>query len=175
VFPSHHCKVFMKKIIFLAPMFLFFSACSSMSPIQKESESTSHFDGAVYEGKDFYISDEEIQGERYRIFHQASTGFSGTSGIRRSATKKANDFCRKQARNKKMLTVSEHTAAPPYILGNFPRIEIIFVCVDKEETQTTVLATDKYDRLTKIKDLLDIGVLSQKEFETEKEKILAEK
>lgn len=146
-----------------------------MSPIQKESESSSHFDGAVYEGKDFYISDEEIQGERYRIFHQASTGFSGTSGIRRSATKRANDFCRKQAHNKKMLTVSEHTAAPPYIFGNFPRIEIIFVCVDKEETLTAIAVADKYDRLTKIKDLLDSGVLNQKEFEIEKKKILAEK
>jgi hypothetical protein len=165
----------MKNIIFFIPMFLFISACSSMSPIQKESESTSHFDGAVYEGKDFYISDEEIQGERYRIFHQASTGFSGTSGIRSSATKRANDFCRKKDRNKNMLTVSEHTAAPPYILGNFPRIEIIFVCVDKEATQTTLAATDKYDRLTKIKELLDSGVLSQEEFETEKKKILAEK
>ena len=156
-------------------MFLLLNACSSMSPIQKESESTSHIDGAVYEGKDFYISDEEIKGERYRIFHQASTGFSGTSGIRRSATKRANDFCRNKARNKKMLTVSEHTAAPPYILGNFPRIEIIFVCVDKETTKTTVATSDKYDRLTKIKGLLDSGILSQKEFETEKKKILAEK
>lgn len=74
-----------------------------------------------------------------------------------------------------MLTVSEHTAAPPYILGNFPRIEIIFVCVDKELTQTTVAVTDKYERLIKIKELLDTGTLTQAEFEAEKKKILAEK
>ena len=165
----------MKKLFCVAPIFLFLSACSSMSPIQKESESTSHFEGAVYEGKDFYTLDEEVQGERYRVFHQASTGFSGTSGIRKSATKRANDFCRKKDRNKKMLTVSEHTAAPPYILRNFPRIEIIFVCVDKELTQTTVAVTDKYERLIKIKELLDTGTLTQAEFEAEKKKILAEK
>lgn len=165
----------MKKVLFVAPIFLFLSACSSMSPIQKESESTSHFDGAVYEGKDFYTLGEEVEGEKYRVFHQASTGFSGTSGIRKSATKRANDFCRKKDRSKKMLTVSEHTAAPPYILGNFPRIEIIFVCVDKEATQTTVAVADKYDRLTKIKELLDSGILTQAEFETEKKKILADK
>jgi len=165
----------MKKALIFTPIFLLLSACSSMSPIQKESESSSYFDGAIYEGKDFYISDEEIQGERYRIFHQASTGFSGTSGIRRSATKRANGYCRKIDRNKKMLTVSEHTAAPPYILGNFPRIEIIFVCVDKEPIQTAATVTDKYDRLTKIKALLDSGALTQAEFETEKKKILAEK
>ena len=165
----------MKKVLFVAPIFLFLSACSSMSPIQKESESTSHFEGSVYEGKDFYTLDEEVQGEKYRIFHQASTGFSGTSGIRKSATKRANDYCRKKDRNKEMLTISEHTAAPPYILGNFPRIEIIFVCIDKDATQETIAVTDKYERLTKIKKLLDSGILTQVEFEAEKKKILAEK
>lgn len=165
----------MKKILFVAPIVLFLNACSSMSPIQKESESSSHFEGAVYEGKDFYTLDEEVQGERYRVFHQASTGFSGTSGIRKSATKRANDFCSKKDRNKKMLTVSEHTAAPPYILGNFPRIEIIFVCVDKEVKQTYSSVTDKYEQLTKIKELLDNGVLTQTEFEAEKKKILSDK
>jgi len=35
--------------------------------------------------------------------------------------------------------------------------------------------TDKYDRLIKIKGLLDSGVLTQEEFENEKRKILSEK
>ena len=165
----------MTRFKFLVPLFLLLTACSSMSPIEKESESESHFKDAVFEGKDFYISEEEILGERYRVFHQASTGFSGTSGIRRSAMQRANSFCQKIDLNKMMLTVSEHTASPPYILGNFPRIEIIFACVDRKSAQTSIASTDKYDLLTKIKDLLDKGVLTQQEFETEKKKILAEK
>jgi len=110
---------------------LLMSGCSSMSKIEKVSESESHFKDAVYEGRDFYISEEKLEGEQYRVFHQASTGFSGTSGIRKTAIKRANEFCRNIGQNKSMRTVSEHTAKPPYILGNFPRIEIIFVCLDK--------------------------------------------
>lgn len=106
--------------------------CSQKSIIEKESESTSHFKGAVFEGKDFYISDFAPIGERYRIFHQASTGFSGTSGIRRSATNRANKFCSEKGDKMIMQKISEHTASPPYIFGNFPRIEIIFVCVDSK-------------------------------------------
>lgn len=75
-----------------------------------------------------------------------------------------------------MFTVSEHTAAPPYILGNFPRIEIIFVCVDAEDKKGTDLQVpDKYDRLNKIKNLVDAGTLTQEEFNKEKEKILSGK
>jgi Short C-terminal domain len=149
--------------------------CSSTSPIEKESESKSHFDDAVFKGHDFYISPQEIEGERYRIYHRASTGFSGTGGIRRSATQRANQFCRAKGPHKKMVTVSEHTAAPPYILGNFPRIEIIFVCADETTDQVPMkAATDKYDRIVKIKDLYDSGALTKEEFESEKKKILSE-
>lgn len=74
-----------------------------------------------------------------------------------------------------MFTVSEHAAAPPYILGNFPRIEIIFVCVDETIAQSSAkAATDKYDRIVKIKELYDSGALSKDEFEAEKKKILVE-
>lgn len=150
------------------------TGCSTMSPIEKESESKSHFEDAVYKGHDFYVSPQKIEGERYRIYHRASTGFSGTGGIRRTATQRANRFCQDLGK-KRMLTVSEHTAAPPYILGNFPRIEIIFVCVDDAVTQTQVnAATDKYERIVKIKELYDSGALSKDEFEAEKKKLLAE-
>ena len=153
---------------------LFMVGCSSMSPIEKESESKSHFEDAVFKGRDFYVSPKEIEGERYRIYHQASTGFSGTGGIRRTATQRAIRFCQ-DLDNKRMVTVSEHTAAPPYILGNFPRIEIIFVCVeDSAPTPSARAATDKYDRIVKVKELFDSGALTRDEFEEEKKKILAE-
>ena len=159
-------------ILFLA-IALFVSGCASTSKIEKVSESKSHFEGAAYEGRDFYISDEIIEGEQYRVFHQASTGFSGTGGIRRSAENRAISFCKEKGET--MITVSEHTAAPPYVFGNFPRIEIIFVCVDpKKEEQLIEVATDRYDRISKIKELLDSGALTEEEFNLEKKKILAE-
>lgn len=163
----------MKKSIQILLLGVAVTGCSSTSPIQKESESKSHFEDAVYKGHDFYVSPQEVEGERYRIYHRASSGFSGTGGIRRTAMQRANRHCQDLGK-KRVLTVSEHTAAPPYILGNFPRIEIIFVCVDDAVVQGPVKAeTDKYDRLVKVKDLYDSGALSKDEFEAEKRKILA--
>ena len=121
----------MKKITYGVIVFAIIinlNGCAEKSQIQKVSESTSHFDGAVYEGQDFYELNENIKGVKYRIYHQASSGFSGTSGIRRSAETRAIKFC-KNKKMLKMLKISEHTAKPPYVLGNFPRIEIIFTCV----------------------------------------------
>jgi Short C-terminal domain len=166
----------MKKIQQIALLSIFVAGCSSMSPIEKESESKSHFEGALYEGRDFYISPQEIEGERYRIYHRASTGFSGTGGIRRSATQRANRFCEAMGKNKRMVTVSEHTAAPPYILGNFPRIEIIFVCADGNAAEISKGGgVGKYDRIVKIKELYDSGALTKEEYEAEKQKILSER
>ena len=166
----------MKKIFLCIGISLVISGCASKSEVAKVSESESHFKDAVYKGQDFYISEDEVKGERYRIFHQASSGFSGTSGIRNSAVKRANQFCKKQDKNKEMITVAEHTAQPPYVLGNFPRIEIIFVCIDKKDEQKAIYrhVKDKYEKLTEIKKLLDNDTLTQEEFEMEKKKILSE-
>lgn len=76
-------------------------------------------------------------------------------------------FCKDLDENKTMLKLSEHTAKPPYILGNFPRIEIIFACVDKQKNNN-----DKYEKLSKIKTLFDNGTLTEEEFKTEKQNIL---
>jgi hypothetical protein len=47
--------------------------------------------------------------------------------------------CRRVHGNRKgkaMESISETTATPPYILGNFPRIEIVFDCIDKPVTRS---------------------------------------
>ena len=160
----------MKKILIMT-IVTFLAGCSATSKIEKANESESHFKGAVYEGRDFYKIDEDVKGERYRIFHQASTGFTGTAGIRSSAEKRADAFCDKE--NKKMLTISEHTAKPPYIFGNFPRIEIIFVCINKKHSKNLNNNNSKYDELKKIKNLLNEGVLTKEEYIIEKKKILS--
>jgi hypothetical protein len=161
-------------ILFLSVLVLV-TGCSTSSPIEKVSESKSHFEDAVFQGRDYYQSEDDIQGEQYRIFHQASTGFSGTGGIRSTAVRRAKEFCRKKGSDQSMVTVSEHTAAPPYVLGNFPRIEIIFVCTDNENLQVASQTTSgKYEQIAVIKRLLDDGALTQSEFDDEKIKILSE-
>lgn len=178
----------MKKTNLLIATVILLSGCSTMSPIEKESESESYFKDAIFAESEFYTSDEILSGERYRIFNE---GVTDSEELRKSAIKKANEFCREKGSNQKMVSVSEFGTTPPYLWGNIPRIEIIFVCeekyrsqhsADKSSTQASseksaapVIIADKYDRLTKLKKLLDNGVLTQDEFAAEKKKILAEK
>ena len=164
-----------KASIFLILVAIAASGCSSSSDIRKVSESESHFEDAAYEGRDFFVAEEKIEGEQYRVFHQASTGFSGTSGIRHSATVRAQSFCKEMDGDKVMFKVSEHTASPPYVLGNFPRIEIIFVCVERDtlEAEASTMESSKYDQLEQLKALYDDGALTKEEFEIEKQKVLS--
>jgi hypothetical protein len=147
------------------------TACSTASPIQKASESKSAFDDAVYEGEDVIVNDDISDKDAYRIFHQAATGFVSIQSIRVSAEKRANDFCKRQG--KVMHTLREHTASPPYILGNFPRIEIVFACIDNNENKKIANSNDKYEQIKQLKSLLDDGALTNEEFQAEKMKLLS--
>lgn len=122
-------KLFKKGMIALIVIYL--SGCSISSPIQKADKSPSAFEGAVFKGEKIIISEDVPESEAYRIFHQASTGFTSVNMLRVSAERRANKFCAQQ--NKVMQVVTEHTSKPPHILGNFPRIEITFTCVDRIE------------------------------------------
>ena len=74
-----------------------------------------------------------------------------------------------------MNPLRETTSKPPHILGNFPRVEIIFGCVDKPPSVVVPASDDsKYTKLANLKKLLDTGALTQQEFESEKAKILAQ-
>jgi len=188
-----------KLLNIITPFILVLSGCSAMPSAEKESRDESGFIDGKYEEKDFFSADDKIEGERHKVVKQALTGYGDIDELRQYATKKADKLCMDIDRYKKMLAVSERTSLPPYIWNNFPRIELTFVCVDDRVQATTSsvtvqstssatdqnispvtgqktsLFTDKYDRLLKIKALLDDGVLTQAEFESEKKKILSEK
>jgi len=145
--------------------------CAASSTIQRADKSKSAFEDAVYEGEEFDIGDDVAGAVKYRIFHQGSTGFTSVQSVRVSATNRAKDFC--ERKGKAMQAVKERTSVPPHILGNFPRIEIIFACVDTTDLEESVnYVDDKYNLLRDLKSLLDDGVINQKEFEAEKQKIL---
>ena len=140
--------------------------CATSSPIQRYSESQSHF-GKPPE----LMSNDYPPKDVYRIFHRASTGFTSIQSIRKSAMRRADDFAQRQG--KSALVLGERISEPPYILGNFPRIEIVFALVDKPPAIDGVTTEqDKYADLEKLKKLLDEGVLTKDEFEREKAKIL---
>ena len=74
-----------------------------------------------------------------------------------------------------MLTLGERTSGPPYILGNFPRIELVFACAEKSiQERSNDFRDEKYLKLVNLKKLLDGGIITQEEFQLEKQKILGD-
>jgi hypothetical protein len=149
------------------------AACASSSTIQPADKSRSAFEGAVYKGEEKVVAEDKSGAERYRVFEQGATGFVSVQSVRETAEERANQFCEKQGKWAKTLT--EHTSTPPHILGNFPRVELVFVCADKAlSTAPSNFEDQRYIKLTNLKKLLDSGVITKEEFEREKAKILAE-
>ena len=71
-----------------------------------------------------------IGDDTYMVSRQAATGFSGLGTLKADALKEANSYCVSQ--NKKMHVVSATEAEPPFILGNFPKAEVQFRCLDRD-------------------------------------------
>ena len=100
------------------------AGCAYETPIQRYSDSTSKF-----RPPPVLMSNNVPQKDIYRFFMQGATGFVPISSCVREAEEKAEKFCSRQGKN--MLLLGSKTSKPPYILGNFPRVEVIFAVVDK--------------------------------------------
>jgi hypothetical protein len=146
------------------------TGCAVTSPIQPAATSKSGFDGAVYKGQTATIKPETPGNPAFRVFIQGATTFVSMQSVRDDAEQRATAFCDRQG--KVMESLAETTATPPFVLGNFLRIEIVFDCINKPNS--ALASDDKYTKLAKLKQLLDSGALTQQEFEQEKAKVLAE-
>ena len=74
--------------------------------------------GVIQMGKDSYL-----------ISKQAASGFSGMGNLKANAMKEAYGQCSK---TKKAVDVIESKKSkPPCLLGNYPRIDLTFPCVDE--------------------------------------------
>jgi hypothetical protein len=71
---------------------------------------------------------------------------------------------------KSLKKLQERNSVPPHILGNFPRAELLFVCLPKPVTSS--FEDTLYIKLSNLKKLLDNGTITKDEFEQEKVKIL---
>jgi len=65
----------------------------------------------------------------YRVYQRGATGFVTIGSLRYSLEERAEKFCERL--NCRMVVLGEKISPPPYILGNFPRIEIVFAAVPK--------------------------------------------
>jgi len=151
---------------------IFLTGCAYTSSIQPVSSSNSKFERAVYGGESVTISSNPGI-EEFRVFHQGATGFVSVETVRESAEKRATDFCDRTGKGMKPLR--ETISKPPHILGNFPRVELIFGCIDKVLPVTSSTADDmKYRKIANLKSLFDSGALTKEEFEREKARILSQ-
>ena len=111
------------------------------------------------------------------------------------AFQEASQYCAKLG--KSLQVISTHEASPPYILGNFPKAEIQFMCLDAKDAELnrpklrkeadtvieikkdirtkdeSVKPNDVYTELIKLDDLRKKGIISEAEFEVQKKKLLS--
>lgn len=64
--------------------------------------------------------------DNYIVTKQAATGFPGIGNIKTELLTEAREFCDKKGREFKVVEIQE--AKPPYVLGNYPRVELTFSC-----------------------------------------------
>jgi hypothetical protein len=69
--------------------------------------------------------------DRFMVSRQAATGFSGLGTLKADAIREAEQYCAKNGKAVYALKTTE--SKPPYVLGNFPRAEIEFMCLDSSD------------------------------------------
>jgi hypothetical protein len=73
--------------------------------------------------------------DTFMVSRQAATGFSGLGTLKADAFQEANQYCIKQNKNIRVVNTSE--SSPPYVMGNFPRAEVQFMCLEKSDAELT--------------------------------------
>ena len=156
-------------VTFLAASVLL--GCTSNPPVQPAASSKSQFDGAVYRGETTQLEKPTPGAEIYRAFYQGGSGFVSVSSVRETVEEMATKHCARQGKTARPL--EETTSTPPYVLGNFPRVEWLFECVDQVRANAAApVGIDKLGQIERLKKLLDSGALTQQEYEREKARIL---
>ncbi|TRZ93718.1 hypothetical protein D4R78_07990 [bacterium] len=133
--------------------------------------------GVVSMGKDTYM-----------VSRQAATGFSGSGAQKAKCFQEAGKFCEKQG--KKLYVVSTSEAHPPYLLANFPKAEVQFMCLDANDPRLKTgevktiqqlgqsIKTEGDDnraletKLKTLNKLLSDGLITKNEFDEQKKKLL---
>lgn len=69
--------------------------------------------------------------DRYFVSRQGATSFTGMASLRAEALQEAYAKCNVTGDAVEVLETTE--SQPPYLLGNYPRVDITFRCVNQEE------------------------------------------
>jgi hypothetical protein len=131
-------------------MALVLNGCSISHPIKRVDQSESALKDAVYTGNTQVLVDaDELesypQSEQYRVYELNWTIFAigGLGFARDGATERMVKFCKDMNLEPKVLI--EQTSVPAYMAGNWPFIEMTFVCIDKsKEVKKIKISDDRY-------------------------------
>jgi hypothetical protein len=72
-----------------------------------------------------------IGGGSYLLAKQQATGFPGLGNLKAEAIAEGSAYCVSHSRDFELVSATE--TKPPYILGNYPRVEIQFRCKSPEQ------------------------------------------
>src|SRR5882762_5642232 len=114
---THHLMARLPLLVSLTVL----SACASTTPVQLASSSTSKFEGAVFTGNMVTLDRPTPGEESYRLYQQAATGFVSMQSVRSEVEERATTHC--DRKGKALHGLIERASKPPYILGNFPKLE----------------------------------------------------
>lgn len=154
------------------------NGCSISHSIKRVDQSESALKDAVYTGNiEKLVDAEELESyplsEQYRVYELNWNIFAigGLGRARDGATERMIQFCKDKNLEPKPLI--EQTSVPAYMAGNYPFIEITFVCIDKsKEAKKVKISDDRYKKLLELKALSDSNVITKEEYDKEKSKIL---
>ena len=71
--------------------------------------------------------------DTYMVSRQAATGFTGLGSLKEDALREASAYCVAQKRS--MIIVGTTESQPPYVLGNYPRAEVQFKCIEASQSK----------------------------------------
>jgi hypothetical protein len=103
------------------------AGCASAPRVQPAATSKSQFDSATYAGETVTLGSPTPGEEAYRVFEQGATAFVTLQSVRTGAEASAAAHC--ERKGKAVHGLVETAARPPFILGNFARVELVFECV----------------------------------------------
>ncbi|WP_206668767.1 hypothetical protein [Lacisediminimonas profundi] len=69
--------------------------------------------------------------DTFMIAKQQATGFPGPGNMKGEIIAEGSAHCSSQGKSFRILNMQE--SQPPYILGNYPRSEIQFMCIPKDD------------------------------------------
>jgi hypothetical protein len=156
------------RTIYLLLISVALSGCAENSAVIRANDHKSYFDDAVFTGEANVLDKDTTGSEQYRVYQQAATGFISVETCREEVEQKAFRYCENMGKSLKIL--EERKSVPPHILGNFPRAELLFVCLPKPNT--TSFEDQLYTKLSNLKKLLDNGTITQAEFDQQKSILL---